>query len=131
MAMVPIDQLSSGMMLAEDVRDINARLLLSKGLHIKAKHIRILKMWGIFQIHVAGTEPVPRQADGVDDAEHMERVKQVMLREFAALDLEHPAIRELLRLLIPYRTKKCSSVHPSTRLLQNHLPQRPRLPRIF
>lgn len=106
MAMVSIDQLSSGMTLAEDVRDINARLLLSKGLQIEAKHIRILKMWGIFEIHVEGNEPAPREAGAADDAEHLETVKQMMLGEFAELDREYPAIKEMLRLLIPYRMRK-------------------------
>ena len=52
MVVVPTDKIKSGQILAEEVRDINGRLLLSKGHKIEANHIRIFKIWGITQVHL-------------------------------------------------------------------------------
>ena len=46
MGYIAVDNLKQGMVLSEDVRDINTRLLLSKGQKIEPKHIRILRIWG-------------------------------------------------------------------------------------
>ena len=52
MGYIAVDSLEQGMILSEDVRDINTRLLLSKGQKIVPKHIRILKIWGVTEVHV-------------------------------------------------------------------------------
>ena len=54
MGYISVDALEKGMVLSEDVLDINARLLLSKGQQITPKHIRILKVWGIINVNVVG-----------------------------------------------------------------------------
>ena len=54
MGYIAVDCLEQGMILSEDVRDINTRLLLSKGQKIVPKHIRILKIWGVSEVSVVG-----------------------------------------------------------------------------
>lgn len=44
MVLLKMDQLVPGVVLSENVRDINSRLLLAKGQNIDQPHIRILKM---------------------------------------------------------------------------------------
>jgi hypothetical protein len=46
-ATLPLNNLQQGMVLDEDVHDMNTRLLMSKGQKIAQKHIRILKIWGV------------------------------------------------------------------------------------
>jgi HD-like signal output (HDOD) protein len=105
LALISIDQLSLGMTLSQDVRDINSRLLLSKGLQIEAKHIRILKMWGIYEIQVEGVEPSGQEEHPAAASEHLEAVGQNILKTFAELDMDHPAIKEIVKLAILYRVK--------------------------
>jgi hypothetical protein len=54
MGCIAVDDLSQGMVLSEDVRDVHCRLLLSKGQKICDNHLRILKIWGICQVQVVG-----------------------------------------------------------------------------
>ena len=103
MALVPIDQLASGMVLSDDVRDATARLLLSKGLCIEARHIRLLKMWGVFEVQVQGPDPVPQAPPASADPERLEAVEGAVNRLFINLDREHPAVQEILRLSVAHR----------------------------
>jgi hypothetical protein len=57
MSIIHVDNLKENMVLSDDVTDLNARLLLTRGLKIQAKHIRILKTWGITEINVVTAEP--------------------------------------------------------------------------
>ena len=56
MGMVHVDKLEVDMVLSEDARDINSRLLFAKGQKIKSKHIRIFKIWGITEVSVVGSQ---------------------------------------------------------------------------
>jgi len=56
MGVVYVKNLKVGMVLSDDVRDINSRLLLAKGQKIQSKHIRIFKIWGITEVNVTGDE---------------------------------------------------------------------------
>ena len=106
MSLVSIDQLALGMVLSRDVRDMTSRLLLSKGLHIEARHIRLLKMWGIFEVHVHGTDAPAETIPETADPERLEAVGKEVVRLFGNLDLENPAIKEILKLSAAYRMTK-------------------------
>lgn len=107
MALIAIDQLELGMTLAEDVRDISSRLLLSKGLKILEKHIRILKMWGIFEVHIEGADLPGTQIPPISaNPERLNMVGQNMIKLFRHLDIEHPAIQEVMKFTIPYQADR-------------------------
>lgn len=107
MALVKIDKLQQGMVVSEDVRDISERLLLSKGVEIGDQHIRILKMWGVFEIEVDTAGPMEVRESSSLDSEQAGAVSQALSRKFSNLDLAHPVIREILKLSIERRL-----VHP-------------------
>ncbi|MBK1674185.1 hypothetical protein CKO35_12900 [Ectothiorhodospira shaposhnikovii] len=46
------DQARPGSVLANDVRDRSGRLLLSAGLPLREKHVRVLKTWGVTEIFI-------------------------------------------------------------------------------
>ena len=58
MGIITVDQLKEGMVLAEDVLDVNSRLLLKEGGTVEAQHIRMFKMWGVGEVDVQGKDPV-------------------------------------------------------------------------
>jgi hypothetical protein len=54
MGTIRISKLKPGMILAEDVKDVQGRLLLANGRPIGPEHIRVFKIWGIPQVEVRG-----------------------------------------------------------------------------
>jgi HD-like signal output (HDOD) protein len=107
MALVPIGQLNLGMTLSEDVKDMNGRLLIAKGVTVESRHIRVLKMWGVAEVDVDEADPQPEAAPSGVNTEQMDRAAREIIRIFADLDLEHPAIKEIIKLSIP-----CRAAHP-------------------
>ena len=51
---VKIDDLKSGMILAQPVRNAQGVLLLDTGARITKKNIRIFKSWGVSEVSVKG-----------------------------------------------------------------------------
>ncbi len=107
MGIIQIDRLKENMVLSEDVRDLNARLLLSKNLKIKSKHIRTLKMWGITEVNVVTDDPVYEEITRKEiDPELPERVKESTEYLFRHVDLGHPAMKELFRLSVLSKSRR-------------------------
>jgi HD-like signal output (HDOD) protein len=101
MGIIHVDRLRENMVLAEDVRDLNTRLLLAKDLKIRPKHVRILKMWGITEVKVVTNEPNYEETTTKEiDPELLERIEENTKYLFHHVDLEHPAMQELFRLSV-------------------------------
>ena len=92
------------MILAEEVRDINGRMLLGKGMRIEQSHIRILKMWGVTEVHVGGDIGIKDKPELHINPELIEKTKEKLKPIFVHVDLDHPAIKEIFRLSVEYRT---------------------------
>ena len=94
------------MVLAEDVRDISSRLLLAKGQKLQSKHIRIFKIWGITEVCVAGIQGREKNDESYIDPDTMERITEDTKYIFKHVDLSHPAIKELFRISVLYRSRQ-------------------------
>ncbi len=105
MIVVPTDKIKPGQILAEEVRDINGRLLLSKGHAIEANHIRIFKIWGIPEVNLVGSGYHDDAPDPSIDPEIIEQIKEGVKTLFCHVDLEHPAIKEVYKIAVQYRCK--------------------------
>jgi HD-like signal output (HDOD) protein len=103
MAAIKVEHLVPGMILTDEVRDINNRLLCPNGLQIEARHLRLLKMWGIFEVQVGGADEPPSVEIPAGDAESATQRSEELSACFKELDTRHPAIREILNLGIRYR----------------------------
>jgi HD-like signal output (HDOD) protein len=105
MGYVAVDNLEQGMVVSEDVRDINTRLLLSKGQKIDPKHIRVLKIWGVTEVNVVG-DPAGHCVDmPLADPEKERRVQAVLDMVFQHLNLENPLVKEIYQTSLAYRLK--------------------------
>ena len=101
MSIVHVDNLKENMVLSDDVTDLNARLLLTKGLKIQPKHIRILKTWGITEVNVVTDEPDYKEsAIKRIDPKSLVKIEESTKYLFRHVDLEHPAMKELFRLSV-------------------------------
>jgi HD-like signal output (HDOD) protein len=102
---VQTDKLKPGQIIAEEVRDINGRLLLAKGNAIQPNHIRIFKIWGISEVNVAGDESHKDRIDSELGSELVEQAQENMMVLCRHVDLEHPAIKEIFKLAVQFRCR--------------------------
>ena len=105
MSCISVNALEKGMVLSQDVLDINARLLLSKGQQITPKHIRILKVWGIIDVNVVGEKDTTDREEPFVDPEIVEAVNASVKEIFKNVDLEHPALEEIFKISVDYRSQ--------------------------
>ncbi|UCF90663.1 MAG: HDOD domain-containing protein [Desulfobacterales bacterium] len=103
MPIVPTDKLQPDMVLAAEVRDITGRLLLTKGKRINPGHIRILKMWGITEVNIAGQEGIEEVAASDADSELSQKIRAHTNHTFSHADLDHPALQEIYKLALRFR----------------------------
>lgn len=93
--MVPVDDLEAGMVLADEVRDQQGRLLMPSGTELTDRHLRAFQMWGIMTVRIRtgdGTEP----AEPPLTAEALAAGRAVVLARLRDTDASHPFIAELV-----------------------------------
>jgi len=96
MGTVRIKMLKPGMVLADDVRDIKGRILLTRGRPIGSEHIRIFKMWGIPQVEISDVAGDAEAAPAPPpDPAWLATVRKKTEPLFRHTDREHPAVREI------------------------------------
>ena len=105
MGIIHINKLKPGMVLDEEVRDINGRLLLKKDKQIQTAHIRVFKIWGVTEVNIRGSNSSKDASVSSVDPEQIEKIKQNTLDLFRHVDLDHPANKEIFRISILFRSK--------------------------
>ncbi len=105
MGIIHINKLKPGMVLDEEVRDINGRLLLKKDKKIQSTHIRIFKIWGITEVNVQGNNGNREAPANPENPEDIEKTRKSTLDLFRHVDLEHPAVNEIFRISVVFRSK--------------------------
>ena len=105
MGIVYTNKLEPGMVVADAVRDVNGRLLLGQGNRIEESHIRIFKIWGITEVNVHGEVGVEDSPEPHIRPELIEKIKDKTTRIFGLVDIDHPAIKEIFRLSVDYRSR--------------------------
>ena len=97
MSYIAVEKLKEGMVLDEDVHDLNTRLLLSKGQKVAQNHIRILKIWGVTRVRIIGEE-IENAANELSiegiDADHL---KQTIDLVFKNANLKNEIIKEIYK----------------------------------
>ena len=109
--MVHIDNLAPGMVLSRNICDRSGRLLLPSGAELNEKHFAIFRMWGVLEAEIVGEnvgeEPEATPGPELDPSLVAAARDEVELL-FVHNDLEHPAIKELMRLCIERRAAHAS-----------------------
>jgi len=91
--------------LSQDVRDVASRLLLSKGIRIQSRHIRIFKIWGVTELYIDGDNDDGKDAGDGIDPKQLAIIEESAREIFKHNDLEHPAIKELFKQSVLYRSR--------------------------
>lgn len=105
MGIIHINKLEPGMIIDEEVRDINGRLLLKKDKKIQSAHIRIFKIWGVTEVNIRGNNGGKEASTDPKNPQLIEKIKESTLHLFRHVDLEHPAIKEIFRISVLFRSK--------------------------
>ena len=101
MGVLNINDIGEGMELAEDIVNLNGRILLKAGFIITERHIQALRAWGIAEANIRGVE-----RDNLDepslaavDPEEIARIDQDLTYLFRKTDSENPIVAEIYRLV--------------------------------
>ena len=76
--------------------------------------MRLFKMWGVFEVEIEADDTVTLEPTPEIDPDLVRNVSQAVASQFVKLDLDHPAVKEILRLSIEYRLKHGIISDPST-----------------
>lgn len=97
---ISVEDMTPGMVIAEDIIDRNGRFLLGKGVTLSPKHLRVLKIWGITEARVEGvSESDVHNASTIHlNPDVLQKAAQSMRKRFRHANVEHEAMRELFRL---------------------------------
>ena len=102
MANVVIDNLVTGMVVSSDVHDRSGRLLLSAGIKLNDKHLRMFRTWGVVEVDIADgdarktIQPIAREID----TQRLQALETELKPLFRNTNLAHPAMEELFRLCL-------------------------------
>jgi hypothetical protein len=102
MGTINLDDTRPGMVLAREARDLQGRVLVAAGVALTEKHLRILKIWGVSGLEIAGVDQqeVDEEALSQVDPALVEAAERETKAHFAFADATHPAIVELMRLAV-------------------------------
>lgn len=92
MAIVNVQKLELGSILAEDVKDIKGRMLMQAGTEIAERQLQILKAWGIGEVAIVGDA----QEDDAD----------------ASVNPIDPRLEEQINRKIDWQFMHCTKAHP-------------------
>lgn len=113
------------MILATDVTDTNGRLLLSEGQPIAPKHLNIFKMWGVPEVAVKEIDGDEPEQMPTLDPEATRRVAEALKPAFSDNDLTHPAVAEIFRQAVVYRSRRAVAPSPDRPLVPASAPPSP------
>lgn len=95
---VPVDDLVAGMVIAEEVRDQQGRLLMPAGTELTDRHLRAFALWGIMAIRVRGAGGESDEGPGALTPEQLAEGEAIVRARFHRHDEGHPLIAALIRL---------------------------------
>ena len=121
MGRISMTALRPGMVLAEEVRDRNGRLLLDEGQIISERHLRILKIWSVVEVSVRGVDEESQPRDGaveIEDRKLWEAVQEYQAARFAFNDLSHPVCKALFEHCVERHVEACLRQHVPYHVVQ-------------
>ena len=101
----PVDDLTPGMILGENVHDGQGRLLMPVDTELTERHLRAFQLWGIMAVRVRGAAG---EAPGVTEIspETVAAAREQVLPRFAHNDVHHPLIAVLVEACIQREARR-------------------------
>jgi hypothetical protein len=109
MAVVLLKNLRPGMLVAEDVKDLNGNILIYKGVELEDKHEKILKSWGVSDVEILGERMDPIIFDQYlnrVDSKDLKQAQDHLNTLFSRSNTGFPPTQMLYRLCLERKLKK-------------------------
>lgn len=105
---VSIQQLNPGMILSQDVKDPNGRLLAAAGQEISGKLIRVFKIWGVgdLRVQAADSSAQAETAGPEIPADIRRKAEDITSYRFQFNDLNDPFVYELFRIAVDKKARQ-------------------------
>lgn len=99
MAILRLDELQPGMVLAADAVHLNGRTLLRAGVTLTEQHMRVFRMWGLSEADIEGIDPDQLHSAKLASADPdlADKLRTSINERFRFTDSTHPMIVELYR----------------------------------
>lgn len=99
LALLALDELQAGMMLAADATHVTGRVLLRKGVCLSADHLRIFRQWGVISVDIEGVDAPAGVEQRMQqlDPERLAQLHERLQHRFRHADPQQPVIAELMR----------------------------------
>ncbi len=99
MALIILNDITPGMVLAQDVLDSNGRILLREGMALTVRHIRIMKTWGVVDADIKDLSSQEAEDQSMAQLDPVARKKAELKADqlFKQSNLNHPVVHELYR----------------------------------
>ncbi|MFO8033279.1 MAG: HDOD domain-containing protein [Desulfohalobiaceae bacterium] len=100
MVKIATQNLQPGMVTRQDIKDKNGRLILPENTSIEAKHLRMLKMWGIYEADIQqaeGDEAPPQTRASSVSTEQLKAAGRIISPRYAQTNTEHPCIKAIFK----------------------------------
>jgi hypothetical protein len=111
MPKVKLDNLNEGMVTAAEIRNSDDMLLIPSGCELTARHIRVLKTWGIpeIQVEACGEAEDPSNPLLKLSPEQVAAIESEMRARFWRFDEANPVQQEILKLTVRRRAVQLAS----------------------
>ena len=108
-------ELEAGMILAEDVSNLDGQALFKKGLSLSERHIEILMMWGIPTVEIDGDDEPEERVD-LDQFSQLvvAKAKGDVNRRFRLVKSSHPAVDVVRNIAILQAAKSIHQRSPKS-----------------
>ena len=116
MPKVKLDDLREGMIVAADVRNLDDMLLLPAEAQLTARHITVLRSWGVSEVHVQSSN----EADDASDPlrrlppETLARMEEKLRSIFWKFDPAQPLHQTILRLMLLRQARRVLAHHATS-----------------
>lgn len=107
MPKIKLDAVTEGMIVAADVKNMDDMLLIPAGCELTARHINILRTWGISEIQTEGND-APNPLTTIAP-EVLRRLQDELSKIFWNYDPNFPAQQEVFRLALLRRARTAAT----------------------
>ncbi len=99
MTRISINDIQTGMILDEEIKNSTGAVLVLAGVEIAEKHIKAMKMWGIPDVRIR-TDAAYSDNKNIQNID-LEKIKlstTIIAKRFTHADLKHPVMRALFKI---------------------------------
>lgn len=111
MPKVKIDALREGMVVAADVRNLDDMLLLPAGASLTARHLKVLRSWGVGEVVVEASDETEEASDPLRrlPPEVLSQMEQSLREVFWKLDATQPLQQTVFQLMLMRQAQRAAA----------------------